>query len=73
MDGGRKIRNAHLFQPLGGKSGRSHRHVEHLGYAGAYGAFILRLVAEHHIVGHDTGLPVGRSGEEVQPRLTVMG
>lgn len=61
------------LEPLGRQSGRGYGQVKHLGYRGAYGAFILHLVAHHHIVGHDARLSVGGSGEEVEPGLARKG
>ena len=69
MDGGRKVRHAILLQSLGRQTGGGHGQVEHLGHGRADGAFILHFRAKHHVVRHDTRLPIGRPGQEVQPRF----
>ena len=65
MGGRTGIRNAELFEPLGRKSGRSHRHIEHLGDRSSYRPFISGRIAEDHVVRHDASLAVGGIGQVI--------
>ena len=65
----RKVRYFHLFQTLCRKTCRCYSKVKHLGNGCSYRAFVFHLVAEHHIVGHDSCLTVCRPCKEVEPWL----
>ena len=69
----REERNAHLSQTFCRQSCCRHGDVEHLCDGGAYCALIFFRVSPDHVVSHDARLPVCRSGEEVQPRLSRDG
>ena len=70
VNGCRQIRHTKSFQTLGRKSRRSHSQVKYFRYGSPDRAFIFHPVAKCHVVGYDTCLTIGRSGQEVQPRLT---
>ena len=65
----REIRNSHLFQPFGWQPGRGHSHIKYLCNGCSYRTLICLNIAKHHIVCHYTGLTVGRTRKEIQPRL----
>ena len=68
--GSRKVRDFHLLQPLGRKSCSRYRQIEDLGNGSSDGTFVCHLVSENQVIGHDTPLAIGRSGQIIQPRFT---
>ena len=73
MDSGREVGDILLLQTFGSHTGGGHGKVEHLRYGSAYRPFIFLRVALHHIVGHYTGLTVGRAGKIIHPGIAVDG
>ena len=69
MNRRREVWDFHLFQALGGESRSGYRQIEDLGDGCADGSFVPHLVPEDQVIGHDASLPVGRTGQIIQPRF----
>ena len=70
---GRNIFDVFCFQAFGRETGGCHRKIKNLGNRGAYGPFVADLVAFGYIVGSNTALTVGRTGQIIEPRFTGNG